>query len=549
MRKQNFIKGSVILIASVIIVKILGAMFKIPLTNLIGGTGMGYFSGAYGLFLPVYAVFVTGLSSAASKLTAQSVILNGYSGAAKIKKCSLLTFSFIGILGTAVIVFLAYPFSVHILGNKNVYMSILLIAPSVMFGCISAAYRGYYEGLSNMYPTALSQLAEAVIKLAAGLWLCHLVIKNSDIILQYINIDPTALAAAGAVAGITASSLAGMLYMIISDIFLNRKYMSEVHKEEKVKNANYEFIKEIIITVLPIAVGALLSNLTSLADLGTIMKISDITYNKNVSYFIQRYDFIDQIGREEFAAFAYGSFNGLAVTVFNLIPSITNIFGKSILPHMTEAWTKKDMKALSENASEVLKMAMFISVPAGLGMCVMSKEILTALFPGSIDEIMFSQLSLAVLAPSVILLSASYPVFSMLQAIGRADIPAKIMLPALLIKIVGNIILVSVPSLNITGAALSTGICYAFIFVISLIRLIRICKIKIEIKKVFFNPVFAGALCMMAAFICRNLLAGYVSNNIQLAASVVAGAIVYAASLLLLGDDYILSLLRLRNKE
>ena len=544
MRKQNFIKGSVILIASVIIVKILGAMFKIPLTNLIGGTGMGYFSGAYGLFLPVYAVFVTGLSSAASKLTAQSIILNGKKGAAIIKKCSLMTFSFIGILGTAVIVFLAYPFSVHVLGNKNVYLSILIIAPSVMFGCICAAYRGYYEGLKNMYPTALSQLAEAVVKLAAGLWLCHIVIKNADVITRYINIDPTALAAAGAVAGVTASSLAGMLYMIVSDIFLSRKYMPDLRDAQKIKGANAEFIREIIITVLPIAVGALLSNLTSLADLTTIMKISDISYNKNAAYFSSKFDFIGQIGREEFAAFAYGSFNGLAVTMFNLVPSITNIFGKSILPHMTEAWTRKDMKALSENASEVLKMAMLVSVPAGLGMCVMSKEILTALFPTSTDEIMFSQLSLAVLAPSVILLSASYPVFSMLQAVGRADIPAKIMIPALLIKLIGNIFLVSVPELNITGAALATDICYAFIFVFTLYKLIRLCKIRINIKSVFFNPLFAGTMCMMAAFICRNMLTGYVSNNIRLAISIVAGGLVYAVTLWLLGDNYLMHILR-----
>ncbi len=544
MKKQNFIKGSAILIVSVLIVKVLGAMFKIPLTNLIGGTGMGYFSGAYGLFLPVYAVFVTGLSSAASKLTAENFIIEGYSGAVKIKKYSLLTFSFIGILGTAVIVFLAYPFSVYVLGNKNVYLSILLIAPSVMFGCISAAYRGYYEGLRNMYPTALSQLAEAVVKLIAGLWFCHLVMVNADTITKYINIDPTALAAAGAVAGVTASSFTGMMYIIVSDLFLSRKYMSGVYKEKKIKNANSAFIKEIIITILPIAIGALLSNLTSLADLATIMKISDMSYKSNEIYYTSRYDFIGQIGKEEFAAFAYGSFNGLAVTVFNLVPSITNIFGKSILPHMTAAWTRKDMKALSEHASEVLKIAMLVSVPAGLGMCVMAKEILTALFPGSSDEIMFSQLSLTVLAPAVILLSASYPVFSMLQAIGRADIPAKIMIPAILIKLAGNVFLVSIPSLNITGAAISTDICYAFIFVFSLVKLVKLCKIKINIKSVFLNPVYAGLMCMMSAFICRNILSGYVSNNIELAASVAAGAAAYAVSLWLLGDTYIICMFK-----
>ena len=156
MKRQDFLHCSAILIISAVLSKLIGAMFKIPLTNLIGGIGMGYFSGAYGLFLPIYAVFVTGLSAAAAKLTAETSIIYGTKGVKAVKKYSLLSFSAIGLAGSAVIVIFAKPFAEHVIENNDVYISLLIISPSVFFSCITAAYRGCCEGQKNMYPTAFS---------------------------------------------------------------------------------------------------------------------------------------------------------------------------------------------------------------------------------------------------------------------------------------------------------------------------------------------------------------------------------------------------------
>ena len=404
MKRQDFLHCSAILIISAVLSKIIGAMFKIPLTNLIGGIGMGYFSGAYGLFLPIYAVFVTGLSAASAKLTAETSIIYGTKGVKAVKKYSLLSFAAIGLVGSAVIVVFAKPFAEHVIENNDVYISLIIISPSVFFSCITAAYRGCCEGRKNMYPTAFSQLTEGVIKLVSGLVMCSYVLNNEEYFANLLRgycTDRYALAAAGAVAGVTLSSFAGMLYMIISDIFSKPQPEEGGYLDKLDNGKEKKFIKSLIKIVIPISISALITNLTSLVDLATIIRYINESVSENTEYFVSKYSFINEIGTENFSAFVYGSFNGLAVTVFNLVPSVTNMFGKSILPAVTDSWTKKDYVSLTENAESVLRITSLVSVPAGLGICVLAKEILAFLFPSSVNEVALAYGSLAFLGPEI----------------------------------------------------------------------------------------------------------------------------------------------------
>ena len=185
MKKQDILKGSIILMVSAVVAKGFGALFKIPLTNLLGGVGMSYFSCAYSIFLPVYALTVTGLSSAVARMTAQSAALGMYGNIRRIRRTALLMFSAVGIIGSAAVCLLAYPFSLLSTGGSEAVPAVMMIAPAVLFGCITAVERGYYEGMSNMYPTALSQAAEGAVKVAAGLWLCGFVNANGSRIMAY----------------------------------------------------------------------------------------------------------------------------------------------------------------------------------------------------------------------------------------------------------------------------------------------------------------------------------------------------------------------------
>ena len=154
LKKQNFLKGSLILMLSAAAAKALGALFKIPLTNLLGGVGMSYFSCAYSLFMPIYALTVTGLSSAVARMTAQSIALGMYKNAKKVRNTALILFSAVGLVGSAVTFLLSKSFSVYSAGSTEASLAVAMISPSVFFGCIMSVERGYYEGMSNMYPTA-----------------------------------------------------------------------------------------------------------------------------------------------------------------------------------------------------------------------------------------------------------------------------------------------------------------------------------------------------------------------------------------------------------
>lgn len=523
MKNQSFLKGSVILIASAVIAKAIGALFKIPLTNMLGGVGMSYFSCAYGLFLPVYAVTATGLTTAVAKLTAENCAFHNYKNAAKIRRISLLLFSAVGALGTLLILALAVSFAGKIAACPKAWLSIMMIAPSVLFGCITAVYRGFWEGMRNMYPTALSQVVEAVVRLAAGLALCSYVLNNSESVLKYLpkGTDITAAASAAAVLGISLSTIAGTAFLYIRGTGLEK---DSPLIWEGVEESGRKIIRSLFAVLVPVALGSIVTNLTSLIDLATIIRCLDKAADAAPDYLYHKFG-LSGISHIELSEFIYGSFTGLAVTVFNLVPSVTNMFGKGILPSLAQAWAKED-KAESERLSQnVLKATAFLAVPSGLGISMLSNEILFFLYPSRTAECMVSAESLSFLGIGVIFLSLSFPLFSMFQAIGRADLPVKLMIAGVAVKLAGNMILIPMPHINVAGAAISTLLCYLVIFILSVIIYCNYTKIKIKLFSTFMSSLISGCFCGLSARMIYNVLP--LDNKLSLPIAVFAGGVVY----------------------
>ncbi len=505
-RKQNFLKGSVILIASVIITKIISALFKIPVTNMLGGTGMGYFSSAYGLFMPVYAFFVTGMSTAIAEKTAEYSALGMYKSIKKFRKLVLLCFGITGIIGSIIIILTAKYFSYYAIENENAYLSVLATAPSIFFGCIMAVYRGYYEGLRNMYPTAVSQIAESIVKLGAGLFLCTYILENPDKIPEYFkDCDIYALASAGAVTGIALSTLAGTLFLIVYNIFAGDGITRENIKNDSSEFSSKNALKELFSILIPIALGSLVTNLTSMIDLATIIRCLNNSAEKYPEYFSQRFDFFSEIEKDGFSNFAYGSFIGLAVTVFNLVPSVTNMFGKGVLPSVAESWTANDKISLKKHMEDAIKATAFIAVPSGMGICVLAKPVLELLFSSRNNEIEIVSESLSYLGLGVIFLALSFPLFSIFQGTGKAVMPLKIMIVGVAIKFIANIILIPIPQINISGAGISTDLCYLAILILSVIFIQKHTGIKLNLIKILFPSAYGGLLCAVTAVLVYDI--------------------------------------------
>ena len=522
LKKQNFLKGSLILMLSAAAAKALGALFKIPLTNLLGGVGMSYFSCAYSLFMPIYALTVTGLSSAVARMTAQSIALGMYKNAKKVRNTALILFSAVGLVGSAVTFLLSKSFSVYSAGSTEASLAVAMISPSVFFGCIMSVERGYYEGMSNMYPTAFSQVIEGIVKVFAGLFLCGYVTKNSNEIMVYFPeiTDTRAIAAAAGILGVTLSSAGATLFFGFMRIFGKNTFSGGENTVMK----RSDIVRELAVNAIPTGISAVVTNLTALIDMWTVIGcISHFGSRINVS-----------VSEKEMPDFIYGSFAGIALTVFNLVPSVTNMLGKGVLPCITEAWENRDIKSLSENSMQALLASAVIAVPSAFGIAILAPEILGFLFPKQTEETEICINSLRLLMPGMVCLCVSFPLFSMLQAIGKVALPMKIMILGTVIKLIGNIILI--PLISIDGAAVSTSLCYAVILIISLKLYIKYSGISLKIMP-FAVILYAGAMCAGSAYLVSGVTQRLGMNGFGvLALSVAVGGIIYISVLAVCGS-------------
>lgn len=546
MKKQNFIHGSIVLIASAAAAKGLGAIFRIPLANMLGGVGMGYFSTAYGIFMTVYALSVTGLPVAAAKLTAESEAVGDHARTEKIRRTALLLYTVTGLAFTLLTLLAAYPFCRYAGGSAEASLAVIAIAPSVLFGCISALYRGYFEGRRNMYPTAISQVIEAAVKLAAGLFLCGSVLRMSAPKLESIAaflrkalhfdfLDTMSaeqmrlpLAAAAAVLGVTISTAAGALYAGVCCAAVKKS------KPAACTQSRRDISRALLAIIIPVAAGSLVTNLTSLIDLATITRGIAKAAERSYEYFMPYISL--GISPSDLPNFFFGSFTGLAVTVFNLIPSFTNMFGKGAVPAIAEAYASGDKTALSRSANNVIFTAAYIAVPSGIGISVLAPQILALLFPSGKSEASAAALPLRILGIGVIFLAVSSVLFAVLQAAGKGSVPVKIMLWGVAVKLAGNVILVPIPQVNVSGAALATTVCYGVIMIMSVAAVCKYTNIGIiSVYALLGKMTFCGILCGAAALIANNILENISKSALILFPSVIFGAVIYIISTHLMG--------------
>ena len=239
-RGQSLVEGAAILTFGTILVKVIGAIFKIPLGNVIGEAGMGYFSAAYALYLPVYTLSAAGFPSALSRQVAENIAMGRYKDARKVHRVAQRVFLVTGILGFLAMAGGGFVY-IHFVDPDSIY-SVLAMSPSVFFCCMMASYRGYYEGLRNMTPTAASQVIEALGKLFIGLGLAVGIMKYGEYTfhtsltaygatvntLEEAHIASYPYAAAGSLAGIALGSLFGLGYLIVR----HQRLGDEITEEE-----------------------------------------------------------------------------------------------------------------------------------------------------------------------------------------------------------------------------------------------------------------------------------------------------------------------------
>ena len=267
---QSFIGGAFTLMISAAIVKVIGALFKIPLAAVLGGEGMGYYMTAYSMFNPVFALSVAGFSVSVSKLCSMTAAKGKTSERDMIFDTALMLFPSIGLL-LSVIIFFAAPHFVNAVDNPAALRAVRTMAPSLFFCCITAVFRGRFEGNRNMMPTAVSQVTESVVKLFCGLYLSYRCIEKASA--EYVSYgtvfgiaaeDTQAAmsiaapyAASAAIAGVAVSTGVGCLVMMT--FFLFSEKTNSIYRKAEITVFEAAFL--LIKMAVPVCAGALVINM------------------------------------------------------------------------------------------------------------------------------------------------------------------------------------------------------------------------------------------------------------------------------------------------
>lgn len=548
-KHQNYLQGALILSGATIVVKIIGALFKIPLANILGAVGMSYFVTAYDLFTPIYALTVTGLGVAVSKQVAEYTAVGRERSARRVLLVALAAFALVGIGGSLLITALSDWF-VRGIHNALALEAVRAIGPAVFFSCISAAFRGYYQGRSNMIPTAVSQVVEAAVKLAVGTTLsywtasqglaefaqCHTVWGAPCASADQAVFLVLPRAAAAAVVGVTVSTLAGCAYIALRHLVGGRAGRGEAPREWHPDTPGL-ILRRLAAVALPVSLGAVVINLTSLIDLGTVMNRIQAAMDADLPTVLAMYQGLLPRGMaaESLPEYLYGCYSGLAMSIFNLVPAVTTAFGISVLPAVSASWACGDATATHASIRSVLRLTLLVALPAGLGISVLSGPILELLFAQRGVETVIIAPVLSIMGISAIFVSLAAPVNSMLQAVGRVDLPVKLMACGALIKLSTNYFLVARPALNIQGVPYGTLLCYVFLIVLGLWCLCRTTRLRLGLFRLVAKPLVAAVLCAVAARTCYDLLARVWDNVLLVLPAVCVGGMIYLAVLFLTG--------------
>lgn len=531
---SGFFKNTVILFTAMFITKIIGAVLKIPLTNMMGGTGMGYFSTAYSFFNPVYTVLAAGLPTVVTRMTAQSIAGRRFREARKTKSAALLLAWLSGIFGTAFMILFAAPFANYAAGSPESLWAIFTISPSVLFCCLAAAYRGYYEGLSNMVPTAVSQVVESVVKAVLGLSLAALAIglgQSGKIPAEHI----LPLGAAAAVLGVTVGELCGTAFLMLRSKLRSDHITEDELIESPPPSKTSELLKKIILQSLPISAGAVIINLGAFIDLLTISGGIQECFFNNPQFFLLNYgSAISEAGADSFGNFVYGSYTGIVLSVFMLITSLTALIGKSALPAIAAAHEKGDKNEIGRHVNILLSGIFLIGLPLCLCLGALAEPVLQILYPVRSAEITVSVIPLAVLCGGGIPIAVCGGLFSVFQAVGRFDLPIKLMMCGSAAKLIMNLLFLRVPVLSVSGAALSTVISHILVMVLGLISLRGAIGTKIRVSRLFEKPFAAAFACCLSALLSYHMLFDNFTGIIRMLLTVCAGGLVYVLLIVML---------------
>lgn len=501
---NSFIKGAFILGAAGIVVKILGAFFRIPLANLIGDDGMGYYQSAYPIYLLLLVISTAGFPTAIAKIVSEKVALGDRYGAHRVFKVSFIALFFVGIVTSSILFFGAKFISHVLIKNPQSYYSMMAIAPALFFVPIMSAFRGYFQGLQNMKPTAISQIIEQFGRVVLGITLAYVLLNRG-----------LEIAAAGATFGATAGAFVGAIMMTFIYFKYRDKDTSTLEQTHDIEKTG-DIIKELLSIAIPITIGAAVLPIMQAIDAGIVMRrLQAIGYNEAASNGL------------------YGQLTGMANPLINLPQVLTAALQISLVPAVSHLATKRDKNALYGTIEAGTRIALLIGLPAAVGLVILSKEIMMLLYPLQIESAINASTILSILGFGVIFLSLFQTQTGIIQGLGKPFIPVKNLFIGAIIKLILSYVLIGIPTLNVRGAAIATVVGYGIAALLNFIYIMNYTEIKLDYLNVLIKPLISVAIMGIVVKHLYKFMYVYLGNNKATIIAVSVGALIYGLMLII----------------
>lgn len=461
----SFVKMAAILAVAGLIVRFIGFLYRLPLTNMIGDEGNGIYAAGYNIYNFFLIMSSAGLPVAISRMIAEKIALEEYSNARKIFRVSMLvagglSLAFAIIMATGTYTF--YDYCTITGKTDNLWYPsvwcLYTLSPTIFIVGIMAVYRGYFQGFQTTIPTALSQIVEQVFNAVFSVYLAWVLMKYG-----------VEFGAAGGTAGTGIGALSGLVVLIIFYIITRQKrkaIFADDKKDYKIEGSR-EITFNLLKIAIPIITGTAIFSMTNFVDMFMV--------NSRLAAAGFNHDTVVKL---------YGQLNGKYVTLSTMPVSISTAIATAVIPSIAASIARKEHSLVQSKVDTALRVTMMISIPAAGGLGALGSQILAMLFPkysegGSL---------ITVGSISVIFLALSQISTGVLQGIGKVKTPAFNAFWGAIIKIPVNYVLIAIPSINIIGAIIGTTVCYIVCSILNFRALVKTTGVKPDYVGMLVKP-------------------------------------------------------------
>ena len=514
-RSSGVLVQAGILAMASMIVRVIGLLYRAPLTAIIGDEGNGYYGTAYNIYTIILMVSSYSMPSAISKLMAQKLAVGEYRNANRVFRCALTYGVLVGLVGSGLLFFGA-----RFLVPDVAVCVLQVFAPTVFLFGILGSMRGYFQARGSMVQTSVSQileqLANAVVSIAAA-WL---------LMQTAVGADPTRraqLGAMGSALGTGAGVLIALLFMVFCFRRSKEGRKAEILSDATGKEEKYRiFLRDTILVITPFMLSGVIMNLTTSLNQTIYMRM-----------------LIDLKGAGETATTTlYGIFSNKAVVISNIPISIATAVSSAIIPGISAAYARRDETGARRQVGNAIRITSIIAIPSAVGLAVLARPITMLMFP-QMESLELASSLLSLLAVTVIFYSISTITNAALQSIGRMNLPLISAGIALVVQTVVLVLLLRFTDLDVRALVLVSILYSVMIFAVNQYYLRRFLGIRQDVRRDYLQPLVCAALMgaaakavyylvSMAAEPVENLPKGFYFRNLAAtAAALLAAVLVY----------------------